>query len=106
MPPVKDWKEEEYEAFKKLNKELDADFSDKSFEQHEKVREFFKIPKDKNFVDDMNDKVFEFLYQRMNDRQLKFYAFLNKEFNIMNFKSARCSMHCFDNEQKPLAEVN
>ena len=54
----------------------------------------------------MNDKVFDFLYQRMRDRQVTFYAFLNKEFNIMNYKSARCSMHCFDDENKPLQEVN
>lgn len=39
-------------------------------------------------------------------RQVGFYAFLNKQFNIMNFKSARCSMHCFDSADKPLKEVN
>lgn len=54
----------------------------------------------------MNEKVFEFLHTRMRDRQLTFYAFLNKEFNIMNYKSARCSMHCFENDTKPLNEVN
>lgn len=53
----------------------------------------------------MNEKVFDFLYQRIKDRQVIFYAFLNKEFNILNYKSARCSMHCFDNHEKPLAEV-
>lgn len=54
----------------------------------------------------MNEKAFDFLYERMKERQVTFYAFLNKEFNIMNYKSARCSMHCFDNEEKPLDEVN
>jgi hypothetical protein len=44
----------------------------------------------------MNEQVFEYLYERLKDRQIRFYAFLNKEFNIMNYKSARCSMHCFD----------
>ena len=46
----------------------------------------------------MNDKVFNLLYQNMQNRQINFYAFLNKEFNVMNYKSARCSLHCFDND--------
>jgi len=55
----------------------------------------------------MNEQIFEYLYERMKDRQLRFFAFLNKEFNILNYKSARCSMHCFDpspdtNEYRPL----
>ena len=103
---IEPWRLEEYEAYKKLQQELEVNFSDKDNESHEKVREFFKIPKDKQVVNDMNEKVFDFLHTRMRDRQLTFYAFLNKEFNIMNYKSARCSMHCFDNEEKPLTEVN
>lgn len=51
-----------------MQQKLEVNFSDKSFEEHEKVREFFKIPKDKEVVEDMNEKVFEFLYKRMNDR--------------------------------------
>ena len=73
---------------------------------HEELREFFKISKDKNPVAHMNEQVFEYLYDRMRDRQIKFYAFLNKEFNIMNFKSARCSMHCFNSTEKSMKEVN
>jgi hypothetical protein len=46
------------------------------------------------------------MYKRMQDRQISFYAFLNKEFNIMNFKSARCSMHCFDDPSISLGEAN
>ena len=42
----------------------------------------------------------------MRERQIKFYAFLNKEFNIMNYKSARCSMHCFDSTEKSMKQVN
>ena len=42
----------------------------------------------------------------MKERQIKFYAFLNKEFNVMNFKSARCSMHCFDSIERSVPEVN
>ena len=45
----------------------------------------------------MNEKMLENVTARLKTRQLGFYAFLNKEFNIMNYKSARCSMHCFDN---------
>ena len=85
---------------------MEVNFSDKdTVEDHEKMLEFFKIPKDKQVVNDMNEKVFDFLYQRIKDRQIVFYAFLNKEFNILNYKSARCSMHCFDSDQRPLGEV-
>lgn len=72
----------------------------------EELREFFKVSKEKNVVDDMHQKMFESLHERLLVRQLGFYAFLNKEFNIMNFKSARCSMHCFDSTDRPLKEVN
>ena len=54
----------------------------------------------------MNEKVFDYLYERLRDRQIRFYAFLNKEFNIMNFKSARCSLNCFDSIDRPLPQVN
>lgn len=83
--------------------EMNFDPETKSFEE---LREFFKISKDKNEVDNMNEQMFEYLYQRMKDRQIKFYAFLNKEFNIMNFKSARCSYHCFDSTDRSVSQVN
>ena len=72
----------------------------------EELRQFFRVEKEKNPVDDMNAKIFEHLHLRLRDRQVSFFAFLNKEFNIMNFISARCSMHCFDDPSKELAEVN
>ena len=53
----------------------------------------------------MNQQIFETLKKRISSRQLIFYAFLNKQFNIMNFKSARCSMHCFDDDSKALDET-
>ena len=59
---IEPWRLEEYEAYKKMQKELEVDFQDKELENHEKVREFFKIPKDKQVVDDMNEKAFDFLY--------------------------------------------
>jgi len=57
-------------------------------------------------LEDMNEKVLHSLHTRLKYRQVGLYAFLNKEFNIMNYKSARCSMHCFDSTDKPLAQVN
>ena len=82
---------------------MDFDPEQKSQEQ---LREFFKVSKDKNEVDYMNEQMFEYLYKRMKDRQINFYAFLNKEFNIMNYKSARCSMHCFDSVDRSIINVN
>lgn len=82
---------------------MDFDPDKKSMEE---LREFFKISKEKNAIDHMNEQVFEYLYERMRERQIKFYAFLNKEFNIMNFKSARCSMHCFESTDRGIREVN
>jgi hypothetical protein len=79
---------------------------DPDTKSQEELREFFKISKDKKPVDHMNEQMFEYLYERMKERQIRFYAFLNKEFNIMNYKSARCSMHCFDSTDKDLKEVN
>lgn len=72
----------------------------------DEMRKFFKIDGQKQAVDEMSAKMFEHLHQRLKFRQITFYAFLNKEFNIMNFKSARCSMHCFDDVEKKLPEVN
>ena len=41
----------------------------------------------------MNEQVFEYLYGRLKDRQIRFYAFLNKEFNIMNCFTLEASYH-------------
>jgi len=89
-----------------MNDKLEVDFSKDDIDDHDKMRDLFNVSKDKGQVDNMNDMVFDMLYKRMQERQLHFYAFLNKEFNIINFKSARCSMHCFDRDDKPLNEVN
>lgn len=70
------------------------------------MKKVFKIPDDKSMVADMTERMIAKTQERVLGRQLGFYAFLNREFNIMNFKSARCSMHCFDSTDKPLAEVN
>jgi hypothetical protein len=80
---------------------------DPETKSQEELADFFRLSKDnsKDAVQHMNEQVFEYLYQRLKERQIRFYAFLNKEFNIMNYKSARCSMHCFQ-EDRPLKQVN
>ena len=94
------------DAIRRLQKQLEIDFDPESKSQEE-LQDFFRLSKEgKNAVDHMNEQVFEYLYGRLKDRQIRFYAFLNKEFNIMNYKSARCSMHCFDSIERPVAQVN
>ena len=77
-----------------------------SKKSHEELRKFFKVPEGKTMDHDMNEKMLESVQIRLKSRQLSFFAFLNKEFNIMNYKSARCSMHCFDNTSLPMFQVN
>jgi hypothetical protein len=72
----------------------------------QEMRDFFRVNKDKHAVDDMSEQMFVHLHQRLKLRQLTWFAFLNKEFNTLNFKSAKCSMHCFDDASVPLNEVN
>jgi len=43
----------------------------------EELRSFFKLDKDKSPVDDMTEKIFEHLHERLRTRQISFYAFLN-----------------------------
>lgn len=63
----KPWKEQEFEAWKKLQQETKMDF-DPDEKSQEELREFFKISKDKNALDHMNEQVFEYLYERMKER--------------------------------------
>lgn len=103
--PSKDWRQEEYEAWKKLQEEIKMDFNpdDKSYEE---LRDFFRVPKDKNILTDMNERMFDNMFTRLKERQISHYAFLNKEFNTMNYKSARCSMHCYDSTARPMSQVS
>ena len=98
------WREKEHEAHKSLAKKTKMDF-DPDTKSHEELREFFKISKEKSAVTHMNNKMFESTHARMKVRSNVFYAFLNKQFNIMNFKAARCSTHCFDSQQKSINQV-
>ena len=54
----------------------------------------------------MSDEVFGYMYRRLKERQIKFYAFLNKEFNVLNYKSAKCSYHCFDDLDQSVMQAN
>ena len=54
------------------------------------MREYFKISKEKGQVDHMNDEMFDMLYNRVKERQLFFYTFLNKE---LLWKSSNTVMH-------------
>ena len=100
----KNWREEEKEAYYKLQKALEMNF-DPASKTHEELREFFKLPEGKESVTDMTERMFDSTMGRLKARSNTFYAFLNKQFNIMNFKSARCSMHCFDSPAVPLSQV-
>ena len=89
----------------KLLTEIQQDVSEK--DSLEELKKKLKVgADDKNPLQHMNEQMFEMMYKRMEDRQIKFYAFLNKEFNVMNYKSARCSMHCFDDTQQSMKQVN
>jgi hypothetical protein len=48
VPETKEeWKAEEYDAYKNLAKDMEVSFKDGDLDEHEKVREFFNISKDK-----------------------------------------------------------
>ena len=98
-------KEQQARDYQKVQAATEIDF-DVSKKSHEELRKFFKVPEGKTMDHDMNEKMLESVQIRLKSRQLSFFAFLNKEFNIMNYKSARCSMHCFDNTSLPMFQVN
>jgi hypothetical protein len=80
---------------------------DPNTKTEKELREFFRLNEQgKNALEDMQEKMFDNMHSRLKFRQIQFYAFLNKEFNVMNYKSANCSMHCFDDINKTLPEVN
>jgi hypothetical protein len=60
-------KAEDVKAWQNLKSQLDMDF-DPDTKSMEELREFFKISKEKNAIDHMNEQVFEYLYERLKDR--------------------------------------
>ena len=61
------WREEEYEAWKKLQKNTEMNFNPDG-KSHEELRKHFKVPEDKGMVDDMNEKMFEHMQNRLKTR--------------------------------------
>jgi hypothetical protein len=61
------WKENEYEAWKKLQKSLEMDF-DPSEKTSDQLKEFFKVSSDKNVLEDMNEKILHSLHIRLKHR--------------------------------------
>lgn len=57
----KDWREEEFEGWKKLQEETKMDFNPDG-KSYEEIRDFFKISTDKNALTDMNTKMFESMF--------------------------------------------
>ena len=86
-----------------LESEKNTEFSQKSDEE---LRDLLGVSEQGKQIEFMNQKFIEMLTQRLTEKQLQFYAFLNKEFNILNYKSAKCSKHCFDDISRSLPEVN
>lgn len=75
----------------------------KSFSE---LKQQFHVSEDKNQIDHLNNEVFQMMFRGLKDRQIAFYAFLNKEFNVLNYKSARCSFYCFDDTSLSVFEAN
>jgi len=92
-------------VFRSLRSEdiVETEYDNKSIEE---INEEFHISTEKPEIENMNENMVTFLRERLEERQIKFYAFLNKEFNQLNYKSAHCSSHCFDNLGKSIPEVN
>ena len=63
-----------------------------SFEQ---LKSQFKVAEG-NQVRSMENESFNLMHKALKQRQIRFYAFLNKEFNQLNYKSARWSFHWYD----------
>jgi hypothetical protein len=64
----------------------------------DELYEKFKIKKGENDFDRIKDidmKNFEFIYKDVKQAEVKLYAFLNKEFNILNKKYLQCCFNCY-----------
>lgn len=77
----------------------DEDFLNLNDETYKK----FNVMKDAQNIDSEIERIdkdnFLALKQKVEDKEVHFYAFLNKEFNILNRKFLNCSMKCYDNPE-------
>jgi hypothetical protein len=65
----------------------------------EELYEKFQIKKgatDEERVKELDMKIFHNIAQEVKQAEIKFYAFLNKEFNILNKKYLQCCLKCYD----------
>jgi hypothetical protein len=82
---------DESEHGKFLNIEVNNSSIDELYEK-------FKIKKgesDFDRVKDLDMKSFESIYKDVKQAEVKLYAFLNKEFNILNKKYLQCCFNCY-----------
>ena len=70
------------------------------------MKKTYRVSETSNQVDYMNNEVFQMMFRGLKERQIKFYAFLNKEFNVLNYKSAKWSYFCFEDQNRSVEEAH
>ncbi|CAI2376199.1 unnamed protein product [Moneuplotes crassus] len=90
------------------DKNIHEEFKDMSSKESsfKDMKKQYNVSEKQNQVDYLNQQVFQAMFNALKDRQIKFYAFLNKEFNILNYKSARCSYYCFEDMSSSVMEAS
>lgn len=77
-------------ASKPLKKEMSLD----------EAYEFLEVRKgatDEELTEMVDKSNLDTVRERIKKAEGKYYAFLNKEFNILNHKMIKCCIHCYDN---------
>ena len=89
-------------------KSANQQFADLGSDQQSfgEMKKQFNVADKGNQVDYMNNEVFQMMFRGLKERQIKFYAFLNKEFNVLNYKSAKCSYYWFEDESRSVEEAH
>lgn len=101
MKPYSSQSEEDYKSANKQFEEMAPD-DKKSFSE---LKQQYRVAEG-NQVEHMNNQAYYLMYKGLKTRQIKFYGFLNKEFNIINYKSARCALHWFDDINQSVFDAN
>jgi hypothetical protein len=64
---------------------------------------YLEVNKDAQNNDDYSKQVdlsnLEHIKQRIKKAEAKYFAFLNKEFNVLNRKMLKCCVYCYDNPE-------
>jgi len=82
-----------------VNIDVDNSSIDELYEKFQIVRG--KSPHDN--IKDLDMNLFKKMHQEVKQSEIKFYAFLNKEFNILNKKSLICAYNCYDDQSVSLS---